>query len=68
MTKHYTHFFLVSGQSTLFEIAHDELELGAGVHGEAGITKMKIGTAKEIVTTILDKVGFLFVDTKLKVG
>ncbi|XP_026314785.1 triokinase/FMN cyclase-like [Hyposmocoma kahamanoa] len=44
------------GQHTLFEIAHDELELGAGVHGEAGITKMKIGTAKEVVTMILDKV------------
>lgn len=32
------------------------MELGAGVHGEAGIAKMKMGTAKEIVTMIIDKV------------
>ncbi|CAB3235236.1 unnamed protein product [Arctia plantaginis] len=44
------------GQPPLFEIEHDEIELGAGVHGEAGITKMKMGTAKELVSVILDKI------------
>lgn len=32
------------------------MELGAGVHGEAGIEKLKMGTAKEIVQLILEKV------------
>ncbi|XP_075974445.1 triokinase/FMN cyclase-like [Anticarsia gemmatalis] len=44
------------GQPPLFEIARDEMELGAGVHGEAGIAKMKMGTAKETVALILDKI------------
>ncbi|XP_049868340.1 triokinase/FMN cyclase-like [Pectinophora gossypiella] len=44
------------GQPPLFEIARDEMELGAGVHGEAGIEKLKMGTAKEVVQMILDKV------------
>ncbi|XP_063359561.1 triokinase/FMN cyclase-like [Cydia amplana] len=44
------------GQPPLFEIADDEMELGAGVHGEAGIKNMKLGTAKETVTMILDQV------------
>lgn len=46
----------VKGQPPLFEIAQDEMELGAGVHGEAGIAKTKMGTAKEVVKMILDKV------------
>ncbi|XP_026733203.1 triokinase/FMN cyclase-like [Trichoplusia ni] len=44
------------GQPPLFEIAQDEMELGAGVHGEAGIAKFKMGTAKEVVAMILDKI------------
>ncbi|XP_034827112.1 triokinase/FMN cyclase-like [Maniola hyperantus] len=44
------------GQPPLFEIAPDEMELGAGVHGEAGIEKLKMGTAKEIVALILEKI------------
>ncbi|KAL0831613.1 hypothetical protein ABMA28_002391 [Loxostege sticticalis] len=44
------------GQPPLFEIAHGEMELGAGVHGEAGISKIKIGTAKEVVGLILEKI------------
>lgn len=32
------------------------MELGAGVHGEAGIRKMKLGTAREVVAMILDQV------------
>ncbi|CAK1600597.1 unnamed protein product [Parnassius mnemosyne] len=44
------------GQPPLFEIADDEMELGAGVHGEAGIKKMKLGTAKEVVKMIIDQI------------
>ncbi|CAH3871140.1 triokinase/FMN cyclase-like [Pieris brassicae] len=44
------------GQPPLFEIASDEMEIGAGVHGEAGIEKRKMGTAKDIVKLILDQV------------
>ncbi|XP_059055515.1 triokinase/FMN cyclase-like [Achroia grisella] len=44
------------GQPPLFEIAQDEMELGAGVHGEAGIAKMKMGTSKEVVGLLLDKI------------
>ncbi|XP_041988500.1 triokinase/FMN cyclase-like isoform X2 [Aricia agestis] len=44
------------GQPPLFEIKDDEFELGAGVHGEAGIEKLKMGSAKEIVTLILNKI------------
>lgn len=32
------------------------MELGAGVHGEAGIEKMKLGTASEVVALILKKI------------
>lgn len=46
----------ILGQPPLFEIAHGEMELGAGVHGEAGIAKVKMGTAKESVGLILGKV------------
>ncbi|XP_047530056.1 triokinase/FMN cyclase-like [Vanessa atalanta] len=44
------------GQPPLFDIAQDEMELGAGVHGEAGIEKLKMGSAKETVVLILDKI------------
>ncbi|CAH2108643.1 unnamed protein product [Euphydryas editha] len=44
------------GQAPLFEISPTEMELGAGVHGEAGIEKLKMGTAKETVALILDKI------------
>ncbi|VVD05080.1 unnamed protein product [Leptidea sinapis] len=44
------------GQPPLFEIATDEMEIGAGVHGEAGIEKRKMGTAKQIVALTLDPI------------
>lgn len=55
------------GQPPLFEIAQDEMELGAGVHGEAGIAKMKMGTAKEIVWMILDKVESRYIRSNLHI-
>lgn len=59
---HYDLCYIVffPGQPPLFEIAHGEMELGAGVHGEAGISKIKIGTAKEVVGLILEKVNILY--------
>lgn len=34
---------------------NDEMELGTGVHGEAGIEKIKISSAKDAVKVILSK-------------
>ncbi|KAL4710638.1 hypothetical protein ACJJTC_003274 [Scirpophaga incertulas] len=44
------------GQPPLFEIEHGMMELGAGVHGEAGIATVKLGTAHEVVAMILEKI------------
>lgn len=30
------------GQETLFQLADDEIELGLGIHGEAGVSKQKV--------------------------
>ncbi|XP_077284840.1 triokinase/FMN cyclase-like [Arctopsyche grandis] len=43
------------GQSPLFHVPVDRMELGIGVHGEAGIETIVISTAKEIVSVILKK-------------
>ena len=39
-----------------FELPEDEIEVGMGVHGEAGSGRMKITTAKEIVKYLLDNI------------
>lgn len=39
-----------------FELADDEVELGLGIHGEAGIRRDKIASADEFVTELLDRV------------
>ncbi|XP_005331583.2 triokinase/FMN cyclase [Ictidomys tridecemlineatus] len=44
----------VPGSKPTFELAADELELGLGIHGEAGVRRVKIATADEIVTLMLD--------------
>ncbi|CAH0714657.1 unnamed protein product, partial [Brenthis ino] len=44
------------GQPPLFDTAWDEMELGTGVHGEAGIHKLKLGSARDTVALILDKI------------
>lgn len=41
------------GSGPLFLVADNELELGVGVHGEAGAEKIKMCTAKEIAETLL---------------
>lgn len=32
----------VPGQGTLFELAADEIEIGLGIHGEAGVLRTKV--------------------------
>ncbi|KAL3873112.1 hypothetical protein ACJMK2_036268 [Sinanodonta woodiana] len=44
----------VPGTGPLFHIQEDEIELGLGVHGEAGVKRMKILTAKETVKLMID--------------
>jgi dihydroxyacetone kinase-like protein len=45
-----------------FQIADDEMEIGIGIHGEPGRTRMKIATADEVTemlaTPILDDLPF----------
>ncbi|XP_066467376.1 triokinase/FMN cyclase isoform X2 [Tiliqua scincoides] len=44
----------VPGSRPTFQLAEDELELGLGIHGEAGVRRMKITTADKIVKIMLD--------------
>ncbi|CAL1539418.1 unnamed protein product [Lymnaea stagnalis] len=44
----------VPGSGPSFTLQADEMELGLGVHGEAGVRRMKIQTAKEAVKTMMD--------------
>ena len=39
-----------------FNLADDEMEIGMGIHGEPGIERTKIKTAKEIAEILLDKI------------
>ncbi len=40
----------------MFSLPEDEIEVGMGVHGEAGTGRMKLGTAKELVAYMLDHI------------
>ncbi|KAL8585787.1 hypothetical protein ACOMHN_037350 [Nucella lapillus] len=44
----------VPGSGPSFKLAADEMELGLGIHGEAGVKRMKLQSAKEAVKTILN--------------
>ncbi|KAH0621071.1 hypothetical protein JD844_022089 [Phrynosoma platyrhinos] len=44
----------VPGSRPTFQLADDELELGLGIHGEAGVCRMKITSADQIVKIMLD--------------
>ncbi|XP_039394428.1 triokinase/FMN cyclase isoform X2 [Mauremys reevesii] len=44
----------VPGSGPTFQLAQDELELGLGIHGEAGVRRMKMVPADEIVKMMLD--------------
>lgn len=39
-----------------FEIGENEIEIGIGIHGEAGVSREKLGTAKEIAQKIVGKI------------
>ncbi|KAK7103123.1 triokinase/FMN cyclase-like [Littorina saxatilis] len=42
------------GAGPSFQLAADEMELGLGIHGEAGVKRMKLQSAKDAVKTVLD--------------
>ncbi|XP_051049901.1 triokinase/FMN cyclase [Phodopus roborovskii] len=44
----------VPGSKPTFELAADEVELGLGIHGEAGVNRIKMAPADQIVTLMLD--------------
>ncbi|XP_069118569.1 triokinase/FMN cyclase-like isoform X4 [Argopecten irradians] len=44
----------IPGSGSSFQIADDEMELGLGVHGEAGVKRTKLVSAKEAVTMMID--------------
>ncbi|KYO41664.1 triokinase/FMN cyclase [Alligator mississippiensis] len=44
----------VPGSQPTFQLAPDELELGLGIHGEAGVRRMKVASADEIVEIMLN--------------
>ncbi|XP_053253033.1 triokinase/FMN cyclase isoform X3 [Podarcis raffonei] len=44
----------VPGSRPTFQLADDELELGLGIHGEAGVRRMKITSADQVVKIMLD--------------
>ena len=44
-----------AGKAT-FQLADDEMEMGVGIHGEPGRRRVKLKSAREIVTEILDAI------------
>lgn len=44
----------VPGSKPTFELAADEMELGLGIHGEAGVRRVKMASADQIVALMLD--------------
>uniref|UniRef100_A0A5F8HIJ8 Triokinase/FMN cyclase n=1 Tax=Monodelphis domestica TaxID=13616 RepID=A0A5F8HIJ8_MONDO len=44
----------VPGSKPTFQLPDDEMELGLGIHGEAGVRRMKMATADELVKAMID--------------
>ncbi|XP_011299957.1 bifunctional ATP-dependent dihydroxyacetone kinase/FAD-AMP lyase (cyclizing) [Fopius arisanus] len=44
------------GQGPIFKLPDDEMEVGLGVHGEAGYDRMKIKNSREIVSIMLTSI------------
>ncbi|XP_008820366.1 triokinase/FMN cyclase [Nannospalax galili] len=44
----------VPGSKPTFQLAADEVELGLGIHGEAGVHRIKMAPVDQIVTLMLD--------------
>ena len=40
----------------MFEIPEDEMEFGQGLHGEAGYSRIKLLTAAETVSLMIDRI------------
>ncbi|CAD5222803.1 unnamed protein product [Bursaphelenchus okinawaensis] len=53
------------GKSYMFSLPDDELELGLGIHGEPGLERIKVKTAKEIIDIVMPKLVF---SNRLKLG
>ena len=47
----------VPGQRAESRLAEGEAELGLGIHGEPGAERAAVGTARDIVATMLDRLG-----------
>ena len=43
------------GGEVMFRLGDDEVELGLGIHGEAGIKRIDMASAREIVEKMLDR-------------
>ncbi|KAL3077901.1 hypothetical protein niasHS_013430 [Heterodera schachtii] len=43
------------GQGRMFKLVDDEYELGLGIHGEAGVERKKMASAKEICNDLLER-------------
>ncbi|KAI6189584.1 Bifunctional ATP-dependent dihydroxyacetone kinase/FAD-AMP lyase [Aphelenchoides bicaudatus] len=43
------------GRGYLFEMPENELEFGQGIHGEPGIERRKVGSAHDIVHTVMER-------------
>ncbi|XP_017883399.1 triokinase/FMN cyclase-like isoform X4 [Ceratina calcarata] len=46
----------IPGQPPMFQLAEDEIELGMGVHGEAGHEKRKIAPSSQVVALMLERI------------
>ncbi|XP_012268299.2 triokinase/FMN cyclase-like [Athalia rosae] len=44
------------GQGVMFHLPDDEMEIGLGIHGEAGYKRIKLTTASEIVSLMLGEI------------
>lgn len=45
-----------AGEGLMFELPHDEVECGMGIHGEAGHERIKLKTASELVALMLKRI------------
>lgn len=56
----------IPGESKpIFTLADDEMEYGLGIHGEPGVKRVKLQTADEIVSELVDKI---LADSGIKAG
>lgn len=56
------------GQGPLFQVADDSIEIGLGVHGEAGVGRVPLCSAQEAVKKLLDHMTKSDSATRLELG